>query len=468
MDKVDIPYLSAADLSRLIERKEVSPVEATEAYLERIDTLDFKFNSYLAVCSNEALQAARDAEQAIVQGSYLGPMHGLPVAAKDQLWSKGVRSTGGSRILADFVPDEDATAIANLKRAGAILLGKTNLTEFAMTFSHCYRTPRNPWDLDFSPGGSSSGSGAATCAFLCATSIGEDTGGSIRRPAAWSGVVGLKPTWGRVSRYGVMPGAWSMDAVGPISRTVEDAAITLGAIAGHDPKDPYTWNTPVPDYRSALDGNITDMRVGIIAEQINSEVVEAEVSAAVVNAASVLEGLGATVEEVSLPLTKHMTDISGLITRVDAASKHRKWIRERLRDYSHDLQISHLTGSIVPAQIYYKAQKLRSLLRTQVLDALKDHDVLVLPTSGRTAPRLEDGPRVITSKEMAPSLPFMRTSAFSLAGTPAVSVPCGFGSEGLPIGLQITGRPGEDGAVLKAAHAYEQHTPWHTMRPPHA
>ena len=468
MDKVDIPYLSAADLSRLIERKEVSPVEATEAYLERIDTLDFKFNSYLAVCSNEALQAARDAEQAIVQGSYLGPMHGLPVAAKDQLWSKGVRSTGGSRILADFVPDEDATAIANLKKAGAILLGKTNLTEFAMTFSHCYRTPRNPWDLDFSPGGSSSGSGAATCAFLCATSIGEDTGGSIRRPAAWSGVVGLKPTWGRVSRYGVMPGAWSMDAVGPISRTVEDAAITLGAIAGHDPKDPYTWNTPVPDYRSALDGNITGMRVGIIAEQINSEVVEAEVSAAVVNAASVLEGLGATVEEVSLPLTRHMTDISGLITRVEAASKHRKWIRERLRDYSHDLQISHLTGSIVPAQIYYKAQKLRSLLRTQVLDALKDHDVLVLPTSGRTAPRLEDGPRVITSKEMAPSLPFMRTSAFSLAGTPAVSVPCGFGSEGLPIGLQITGRPGEDGAVLKAAHAYEQHTPWHTMRPPHA
>ena len=468
MDKVDIPYLSAADLSRLIERKEVSPVEATEAYLERIDTLDFKFNSYLAVCSNEALQAARDAEQAIVQGSYLGPLHGLPVAAKDQLWSKGVRSTGGSRILADFVPDEDATAIANLKRAGAILLGKTNLTEFAMTFSHCYRTPRNPWDLDFSPGGSSSGSGAATCAFLCATSIGEDTGGSIRRPAAWSGVVGLKPTWGRVSRYGVMPGAWSMDAVGPISRTVEDAAITLGAIAGHDPKDPYTWNTPVPDYRSALDGNITGMRVGIIAEQINSEVVEAEVSAAVVNAASVLEGLGATVEEVSLPLTRHMTDISGLITRVDAASKHRKWIRERLRDYSHDLQISHLTGSIVPAQVYYKARKLRSLLRTQVLDALKDHDVLVLPTSGRTAPRLEDGPRVITSKEMAPSLPFMRTSAFSLAGTPAVSVPCGFGSEGLPIGLQITGRPGEDGAVLKAAHAYEQHTPWHTMRPPHA
>ncbi len=469
MDKSDIPFLSAADLSQLIQGKEVSPVDAAEAYLERIDSLDFKFNSYLALCSEEALAAAREAERAIARGDYLGPMHGLPVAVKDQLWSKGVRSTGGSRILADFIPDEDATAIANLKRAGAILLGKTNLTEFAMTYSHCYRTPRNPWNLDHSPGGSSSGSGTATCAFLCATSVGEDTGGSIRRPAAWSGVVGLKPTWGLVSRYGVMPGAWSMDAIGPISRTVEDAAITLGAIAGYDPRDPYTWNAPVPDYRSALDGNIGGMRVGIIAEQIESEVVEPEVGDAVVAAASVLEGLGATVDEVSLPLTRHMTDISGLIMRVDEASKHRPWIRERLRDYSHDLQIAHLTGSIIPAQVYYKAQKLRSLLRAQVLNTLQDHDVLVLPTSGRTAPRLDDGgPRVITSKEMAPSWPFMRTSAFSLAGTPAISVPCGFGESGLPIGLQITGRPGEDGTVLKAAHAYEQHTPWHTMRPTHA
>ena len=208
MDKVDIPFLSATELSRLIESKEVSPVEATEAYLDRIDELDFKFNAYLTVCRNEALQAAREAEQAIVQGNYLGPIHGIPFAVKDQLWSKGIRSTGGSRILADFIPDEDATAIANLKRAGAILLGKTNMTEFAITgFSHRYRIPRNPWNLDFSPGGSSSGSGAATAAFLCATSLGEDTGGSLRRPAAWSGLVGLKPGWGRVSRYGVMAGS---------------------------------------------------------------------------------------------------------------------------------------------------------------------------------------------------------------------------------------------------------------------
>lgn len=241
MNKSDIPFLSASYLSRLIEKREVSPVEATEAYLDRIDELDFKLNAYLTVSRREALTAAREAEEAIGRGNYLGPMHGVPVAVKDQLWTKGIRSTGGSRFLADFVPEEDATVVSNLKRAGAIVLGKTNLTEFAVTgFSHRFSIARNPWDLNSSAGGSSSGSGAATSAFLCATSLGEDTGGSIRFPAAWCGLVGLRPSWGRVSRYGVMKGVWSMDAVGPISRTVEDAAITLGAIASHDSKDPLT------------------------------------------------------------------------------------------------------------------------------------------------------------------------------------------------------------------------------------
>ena len=216
MDKSALPFLSASELSRLIESREVSPVEAAEAYLERIDDLDFKFNSYLTVTRELAMTAAKEAEQEIASGNHRGPMHGVPVAVKDQLHSAGVRSTGGSRILADFVPAEDATVIANLKRAGAVLLGKTNLTEFAITgFSHRYSTPRNPWDLDLYAGGSSSGSGAATGAYLCATSLGEDTGGSIRFPATWCGLVGLRPTWGLVSRYGVMRGVWSMDTVGP-------------------------------------------------------------------------------------------------------------------------------------------------------------------------------------------------------------------------------------------------------------
>ena len=468
MDKVNIPFLSAAELSRLIERKEVSPVEVTEAYLDRIDDLDFKFNSYLTVCRKEALQAAREAEQAIGQGNYLGPMHGIPVAVKDQVLSKGVRSTGGSRFLADFIPDEDATVIANLKSAGAILLGKTNTTEFAITgFSHRYSTPRNPWNLEMYTGGSSSGSGAATAAFLCATSLGEDTGGSIRFPATWCGLAGLRPTWGRVSRYGVMRGVWSMDTVGPMSRTVEDVAITLGAIAGHDPKDLYSSKTPVPDYRQALDGNISNVRVGLITEQINSEVVEPETRKAVIRATTVLGELGASVEEVSIPLTRHVGVISGIPLGVEPALNHRERIRDHLQDYGHDNRIGLLTGSIMPAQAYFKAQKLRSLLRQQIHEVLEKYDVLVLPTSGKPAQRVEEDP-VITSKQTASRLPYLLTRIFNLASAPAISIPCGLTSTGLPIGLQIGGRPEGDEMVLKVAHAYEQNTQWHTMRPPEA
>ena len=467
MDKVDIPFLSATELSGLIERNEVSPVEATEAYLDRIDDVDFKFNAYLTVCRKEALQAARQAEQDIARGNYLGPMHGIPVAVKDQLWSKGIRSTGGSRILPDFIPDEDATAVANLKRAGAILLGKTNLTEFAIWGPHRYSTPRNPWNLDMYTGGSSSGSGAATAAFLCATSLGEDTGGSIRFPAGWCGLVGLKPTWGRVSRYGLMRAVWSMDAIGPISRTVEDAAITLGAIAGHDPKDPYTWETPVPEYRKSLDGNVSGMRIGVITELLNSDLVEPEVRDAVVKATSLLGELGASVEEVSLPLTNHAMLLTLVLMATEVASTHRDWIKERLQEYSHGNQIMLLTGSITQAQVYYKAQKVRSLLRQQALEALERYDVLVLPTLGTPAGIESFGP-VITSKQEGVGFPYLSTGVFSLASVPAITVPCGFSSGGLPIGLQIAGRPGHDETVLKVAHAYEQSTPWHTMRPPAA
>ena len=258
-----------------------------------------------------------------------------------------------------------------------------------------------------------------------------------------------------------------MDTLGPISRRVEDAAITLGAIAGYDPKDPYTWNTPVPDYAAALDGKIGGMRVGVISEEVHNDVADPEVLDAVVAATKVLGGLGASVEEVSIPLARHMTDVSGLLIRVESAAYHHRSVRERLHDYGHDNRVGLLTGSVVPAQVYYKAQKLRTLLRDQVLKALEEYDVLALPTSARTAPRIQEGDLVITDKASAEQLPFMRTSAFNLASTPAVSVPCGFSTAGLPVGLQITGRPGAEETVLKVAHAYEQATPWHTMRPPH-
>ena len=465
MNTSELPFLSAGDLSRLIQSKEVSPVEATEAYLDRIGSLDHRFNSYLTVMREQALADAQQAEEDIASGQHKGPMHGVPVAVKDQFWSKGVRSTGGSRILADFVPDEDATVIANLRKAGAVVLGKTNMTEFAITgFSHRYATPRNPWNTDSYTGGSSSGSGAATAAYLCATSLGEDTGGSIRFPATWCGLVGLRPSWGLVSRYGVMRGVWSMDTVGPISRTVEDAAITLGAIAGHDPKDRYSSTVPVPDYRQALGGDLNGLKIGVITQFMESDLVEPRVRQTVSDSFATLGELGATVEEVSVPLSMDAGVASAVLLAVEPALAQKDWIKDQLQDYGHDVRILLLTGSLLPAQAYYKAQKLRTMLRQQVLDSLEKYDVLVLPTSGKGAQPLEQDPP-ITSKETASRLAFLFTRIFNLASCPAMSVPCGFDDRGMPVGLQIGARPGAEETIFKVAHAYEQATAWHTMRP---
>ena len=462
MNSADIPFLSTGDLSRLIESKEVSPVEATKAYLDRIDALDFKFNAYLTVSRKQAIEAARDAEEAIVRGGYLGPMHGIPVAVKDQLWTKGVRTTGGARVLSDFLPDQDATVVDNLKKAGAIILGKTNMTELAIGGPHRYSQPRNPWDLDAYPGRSSSGSGVATSAYLCSTSIGEDTGGSIRIPAAFCGVVGLRPTWGLVSRHGLMPGAWSMDTAGPISRTVEDAAITLAAIAGYDPRDPYTWNVPIPDFRQSLTGDVKALRIGVIKEQIDADVVAPEVRAAVLKATSVLGELGAVVEEVSLPHTAYASSPAWGAMAIEPAINYSRWARERLHEFGRGNRAGLLLGSIIPAQAYYKAQKLRGLLRDQVLGAFERYDVLALPTVGKPAAHMDDDP-VVTDR-----LPSVQTALFNLAGCPAISLPCGLSSQDMPIALQLGARPGADGTIIRAAHAYEQHTEWHTRRPPFA
>ena len=465
MDKTELPFLSASELSRLIASREVSPVEATEAYLERIDSLDFKFNAYLTVTRDMAMQAAREAEREIAAGNHRGPMHGIPVAVKDQFNTAGIRTTIGSRILADFVPDEDATVVANLKRAGAVVLGKTNLTEFAITgFSHQYSMPRNPWDLGKYTGGSSSGSGAATGAYMCATSLGEDTGGSIRFPATWCGLVGLRPSWGLVSRYGVMRGVWSMDTIGPISRTVEDAAITLGAIAGFDPRDGLTSRLPVPDYRAGLGGSIEGLRIGVVSEWMDSEVVEPDTRRVVESAISVLGELGGSVERVSLPLAPLSGTVSGTLLHVEAANNHGDWVRDNLHDYGHDDRILLLTGGVLPAQYYYRAQKLRELIRRQVLGALEQYDALVYPSAGRTATPVEDDPPV-TSKETSSRLPFLITQMFNLASCPAISVPCGFDDQSMPVGLQIGGKPFSDELLFRIGHAYEQATEWHKMRP---
>ncbi len=472
MEKSDIPFLSASELSKLIQRREVSPVEAVQAYLERIDAVDGKLNSYITVCREEALQAAREAERNIAGGNYLGPMHGIPVSVKDQFNTNGIRTTGGSTILEDFVPHEDATVISNLKEAGAILLGKLNMSEFAMgdALVYPFGTPRNPWDLERTPGTSSGGSGAATAAFLCATSLGEDTGGSIRGPGAFCGVVGLRPSYGRVSRHGMLGAVWSMDIGGPISRTVEDCAMTLGAIAGHDPHDPYTWDAPVPDYARALDGDIRGVKVGVISERVHNEGVEPDITDGVVKAIAHLGELGAAVEDVSLPLAPYSAFIYTPIAQTEIAAVHRPWIKERLKDYDHNIQIRQLVGSIMPAQAYYKAQKLRVLLRRQVLDALEKVDVLVLPASSISASKLRTSAGIGSKEEVRADHLGRRsfTTPFNLAGVPAVSIPCGFTSSQppLPMGLQIVGRAFDEETVLKVAHAYERSTPWHTMGPP--
>ena len=470
MERSEIPFLSASDLSRLIESRQVSPVEATEAYLQRIDEVDGKLNSYITVLREQALESARQAEEEIASGTYRGPLHGLPMAVKDQFYTAGIRTTGGSAVLRDFVPDEDSTVMAKLKVAGAVLLGKLNMSEFAMAdiYNHPYGTPRNPWDTTRNPGTSSSGSGAATAAFLCATSLGEDTGGSVRSPANFSGLVGLRPTYGMVSRHGVMGGSWSMDIVGPISRTVEDAAITFQAIAGHDPKDPYSRDVPVPDYRAALTGDISGLRVGVIADRMDAPNLDPEMRDAVTAAVATLGELGADSRDVSIPLAPHAGALSMTIIGVEWSNLHRQTFESNFELLDRNNQIRFLTGSIIPAQAYNKAQKLRTLIREQILSALADVDVLVLPSGVGPAPPVESIPGV-PSREFAVAGLNARisfTGPFNLAGVPAISVPCGFTESGLPLGVQIVGRPLAEETLFRVAHAYEQATDWHTRRPP--
>ena len=470
MNREEIPFLTVTELAPLLERREVSPVEATEAYLERIDRVDSQLNSYITVCREEARAAAQEAEGEIAAGRYRGPLHGVPVAVKDQLDSKGIRTTGGSTILADHIPDRDATVIAKLKEAGAILLGKLNMSEFASgdSFHHPYGRPRNPWDLERNPGTSSSGSGAATAAALCATSIGEDTGGSIRGPAAFCGLVGIRPTWGRVSRYGMQGACWSMDTAGPISRTVADCALTLQAIAGYDPNDPYTWEDPVPDYAAGLDGEIRGLKVGVVKERVYSEVVDAEVGDAVIAAIARLGELGAEIVEVSLPLMVHSAAVSSALIMVEAATLHRDNLAERLGDYDYNNRLRLLAGSIFPAQAYRRAQQLRHLLRQEMLEALQGVDVLAMPTSSIPASLIPERAGIGSKEEVLAGYAGRRsfTSPYNLAGVPALSLPCGFtgGEKPLPIGLQLAGRPLEEGTVFKVAYAYEQGTEWHRRR----
>jgi aspartyl-tRNA(Asn)/glutamyl-tRNA(Gln) amidotransferase subunit A len=468
MEASELCYLSLSSVAGLLQRRELSPVEAVEACLERVGKLDRQLNSFITVMRDEALAQARLAEQDMQRGQYRGPLHGVPLAVKDLYYTKGTRTTMGSKIFADFVPDYDATVIARLREAGAIVIGKLNLHEFARgatNASSVIGPCHNPWDVTRVPGGSSGGSAAAVAAGFCFGSLGSDTGGSIRIPAALCGIVGLKPTYGRVSRYGVFPLSWSLDHVGPMTRTVADAALLLQAIAGHDRHDPTTRTAVVPDYAAALNGDIAGVRLGIPRE-FYFEQLDAEVGRLVREAIRLLEKAGARIEEISLPLSKYAAAAGRLISLTESAAIHEKWLRTRAMDYSPDVRAGFLAGQLLLGKHYLRAQRVRSLIRQEMAAALRRVDALVTPTSPIAAPRL-DQPTVTIGGEAVEVMTVLSrlTRPANLSGFPAISVPCGFTADNLPVGLQFIGRPFGEAALLHIAHVYEQNAAWHRRHP---
>ena len=468
MEASELCYLSLRGLATLIQRKEVSPVEATQVVLDRVEKFDRNLNSYITVLQDKAVAQAKAAEQEIQDGYHRGPLHGIPIAVKDLYYTMGVRTTAGSKILSDFVPTYDATAIARLREAGAILVGKLNMHEFARgatNTSSLIGVCHNPWDTLRVPGGSSGGSGTAVAAGLCFGSLGSDTGGSIRIPAAFCGIVGLKPTYGRVSRHGVFPLSWSLDHVGPMTRTVMDAALVLQAIAGHDTQDPTTRTAVVPDYSAALADNIQGVRLGIPRE-FYFEQLDANVGEAVSAAIQTLERAGARIEEVSLPLSKYAAAAGRIISWAESAEIHGKFLKNRAVDYSPDVRTGLLVGQLVLGKHYMKAQRVRSLIRQEMAAALRRVDALVTPTAPVPAPRIGQTTVTVGHEEIDIMWALSRlTRPANLTGFPALSVPCGFTQDGLPIGLQLIGRPFAEAAILQIAYTYEQNTSWHQRRP---
>ena len=467
----DLAFLGARQLAVLVRERQVSPVEITRLYLDRIERFDRALRAYITVLPDAALEKARRAEAAVMRGAEIGPLHGVPYAVKDQFETAGVRTTCGSRLMERHVAAEDATTVSRLDAAGGILLGKLNLTEFALggTQQFPFGQPRNPWNPEHDPGGSSSGSGIAVAAALCGASLGEDTGGSVRSPASFCGVVGLRPTWSRVSRHGSFPLSWSMDTPGPLGRTVEDTAWLLQAIAGHDPKDPLSSREPVPDYAQHLAEGVRGLRVGLISELTLAPETDVEVREVVVAAARRLEGLGAIVEEVSLRLAPLAGAIFMALADSDGAGVHARWLRTRAAEYDQGTRRRLLTASLIPAALHQRAARARVLVRAETCEALARHDLLLCPTAHQAAPPIAAARGAITGRHEVAGRFFTRRSYVTpaaLAGLPAIAVPCGFTRSGLPIGLQLIGRHFDEATVLRAAYAYEQQSEWRGRRPP--
>jgi aspartyl-tRNA(Asn)/glutamyl-tRNA(Gln) amidotransferase subunit A len=480
--------LGVRDAAARIRRRELSSVEVVRAALARVAAVEPRVRAFLTVSEAEALAAADAIDRRVAAGDDPGPLTGVPIGVKDVISTAGVRTTAGSRILEHFVPAYDATVVARLKRAGAVILGKLNCDEFAMGSSNensAYGVTRNPWSADHVPGGSSGGSGAAVAAREVPASLGTDTGGSIRLPAAFCGVVGVKPTYGRVSRYGVIAYASSLDQVGPFARDVGDAAVVLEAIAGHDPADSTASPRPVPSYGDALASGVRGLRLGLPKEYF-VEGMQPEVDAAVRAAVAELERLGAVVEPVSLPHTEYAIATYYLIATAEASSNLARYdgVRYGLRESGPEGSLTEMYersraagfGTEVKRRImlgtyalsagyydayYLKAQQVRTLIRRDFEHAFARCDALVTPVAPTTAFRIGEK----TDDPLTMYLSDILTISVNLAGLPGLVVPCGADRAGLPVGLQVIGRPFDEATVLRIGAAYEQASDWHRRNP---
>ena len=462
MDADALTALSLLEAAEEVRARRVSPIELTRACLDRIERLDPQINCFITVTADAALEAATRAESEIGDGEWRGPLHGVPIALKDLYDTAGVLTTAASGLYAERVPDVDAEVVRRLSDAGAIMLGKLNMHEFAYGgtshISH-FGPPRNPWDTERIAGGSSGGSAAAVAAGLCFGALGSDTGGSIRQPAAMCGIVGLKPTYGRVSLRGVIPLSWSLDHAGPMTRTVADAAAMLGVLAGYDARDPTTVDLPVPDYSSALEGAIGPLRVGIPRVHFYEDL-DGELEACLDAALEVVSRLATTTIDVELPDIASLRQISGPVFQSEAYAYHANDVAERPELYDLDTLGRIQRGAEVSTRDYIAARRELDRVRRDVQQVFEGVDVLITPTTPVPAPPLEESGGDIGL------LTLRNTSPFNAYSLPTISIPAGFTPSGLPVGLQVSGKPFDEDTVLRVARAFERATEWGSRRPP--
>ncbi len=466
-------YLSLSEVARLIEAKKISPVELTQMMLNRIQTLDTRLHSYATVMADEALAAARAAEREIQSGNYRGPLHGVPIAVKDLCYTKGVRTMGGLKVRRDFLPAFDATVISRLNAAGAVLLGKLSVTEGAMVGYHRdFPIPVNPWGKDYWAGVSSSGSGVATAAGLCFASLGTDTGGSIRFPSTANGIVGLKPTYGRVSRHGVLPLAETLDHVGPMTRSVRDAAIVLEAIAGHDPNDSTSLQAPVPNMLAELGRGVEGLRIGF-DRAYALDGVDPGLAAAIELAVAELQRLGAQIVDVQLPDVSEVHAAWFTVCTAEAAQAYRETFPSRADEYGAYFREFLEFGSNVSEADLAKARKVGRAIGEGFLAVLSTVDAVLSPSGGtpyKVRSGLQYGSMTEWNQDRAQAFgnlkPFTSfTFPHSFAGAPTLTLPCGVTSDGLPYSMQLAGSPLSEAMLCRIGHAHEEATQWHERHP---